>query len=50
MGDSSKRKVSATESPLQSKDPSIWGRLSDEQKKEHLEKETGAKTIGGETN
>ena len=32
------------------KDPSIWGRLTNEQKKEHLEKETRAKTIGGEIN
>ena len=30
------------------KDPSIWGRLTAEQKKEHLEKETQATTIGGE--
>ena len=30
------------------KDPSIWGRLTEEQKKEHLEKDTGAKTIGGD--
>ena len=30
------------------KDPSIWGRLTSEQKKEHLEKETQATTIGGE--
>ena len=33
---------------LDIKDPSIWGRLTEEQKKEHLEKETGAKTIGGD--
>ena len=32
------------------KDPSIWGRLTNEQKKEHLEKETRATTIGGEIN
>ena len=30
------------------KDPSIWGRLTAEQKKEHLEKETQATTIGGD--
>ena len=30
------------------KDPSIWGRLPDTQKKEHLKKETMATTIGGD--
>ena len=30
------------------RDPSIWGRISKTQKKEHLEKETLATTIGGD--
>ena len=29
-------------------DPSIWERHTDKQKKEHLEKETQATTIGGD--
>ena len=33
---------------IEIKDPSIWGRLTAEQKKEHLEKETQAMTIGGD--
>ena len=33
---------------IEIKDPSIWGRLTAEQKKEHLEKETQATTIGGD--
>ena len=33
---------------IEIKDPSIWGRLTAEQKKEHLERETQAMTIGGD--